>query len=410
VRREDTVRLNTHFLVRRIEVLGLKQGWVADQVGVARKTVSRWATGKVKRIERASAEALADVLSCALADLLASDPVLATKEEQKVAAKLIQEHDLLELLSPTDNWQLAESLIKASMQPDLPLADVGRLHNLLSIACWRQGKYESGKEHAQRAFEIGDRSGEPSVVLGALYNTAVVDSLCGDLGSALLTYERCLERPESFETSRDHAKVLSNLGDAYRSFLRYDESVATQLKSIELFEELGLDLNLAISEVSLGGCLCAAGRFAEAGAAYARGAEHAQRAGYARGIDCAPFYRSDVLTLSGDTSEAKALIDAALPALEKHPVYDLGCHEIAARVYRRAQAWDAAEAQLKEGLRRSESFHELHGMLLLEAVRLAQVRERGAESARLREDAGAAFGRAGLDLRAPTGPVPEHGD
>lgn len=409
MRREDTVRLNTHFLVRRIEVLGLKQGWVADQVGVARKTVSRWVTGKVKRIERTSGDALAEVLSCTLDDLLASDPVLATKEEQKVAARLIQEHDLLELLSPTDNWQLAESLIKASIQPDLPLADVGRLHNLLSIACWRQGKYDSAREHAQRAFEIGGRSSEHSVVLGALTNTAVVDSLCGNLGSALATYERCLEHPESFESMRDQAKVLSNLGDAYRSFLRFDESVEAQLKSIELFEELGLDLNLAISQVSLGACLCEAGRFAEAGAAYARGAGHAERAGYTRGVDCAPFYEADVLTLSGDEAGARSLIDAALPTLSKHLVYDLGCHAIAARVYRRAQNWDAAKSQVDEGLRRSVAFHELHAILLLEGARLAQARSLGAEGARLREQAGAAFCRAGLDLRVPKGPVPEHG-
>ena len=56
MRREDTVALDTHFLVRRIEVLGLKQGWVADRLGVARKTISRWVTGKVKRVARDNAE------------------------------------------------------------------------------------------------------------------------------------------------------------------------------------------------------------------------------------------------------------------------------------------------------------------------------------------------------------------
>ena len=47
MRREDTVLLDAHVLVRRIEALGLKQTWLADTIGVARRTVSRWVTGKV---------------------------------------------------------------------------------------------------------------------------------------------------------------------------------------------------------------------------------------------------------------------------------------------------------------------------------------------------------------------------
>ena len=42
MKKEDAVRLNTHYLVRRIEVLGLKQWWVAKEVGVDRKTVYAW--------------------------------------------------------------------------------------------------------------------------------------------------------------------------------------------------------------------------------------------------------------------------------------------------------------------------------------------------------------------------------
>jgi tetratricopeptide (TPR) repeat protein len=411
VRREDTVRLDTHYLVRRIEVRGLKQGWLADQVGVARKTVSRWTTGKVKRLGRDSATRLAEVLACSLDELTVRDEadVLATKAEQTAAAKLIQQQDLLQLLSPSDNWQLAESLIKASLQPDLPARDLGRLYNLLAIAAWRQGKYGEGSRHASRALELGERTGDRTVVHGAVYNQAVVDSLTGDHTAALAAYERLLAEPEYFDTKRDHAKVLSNVGDAYQSARRFAASERAQRESIRLFDELRLDLNLSIAWVSLGYLLTEAGRYDEASDAFARGEEHARAAQYVRGVDCAPIYAADPLSLRGETAAARRLVLDALPSLTKHEVYDLGCHAIAARVLRRAGDLDGARAQVTEGLRRSGPFPEPRAQILLEQARLALAHGDATGEEAAREEANRAFRQAGLELRARSTPVGEHG-
>ena len=193
----DMLRLDTHALGERLRTQGAKQAWLAERVGVDRKTVTRWATGRVKRLDREHAVLLAEALGCAVEDLTVKDEadVLATKEEQRVAAKLIQERDLLARLAPTDDWKLAESLIRATLQPNLPLAALGRLYNLLAIAAWRQGKYDEALRHAERAREIGERAKDAKIVCGAVYNTAVVESLRGDHLAALASYERCLERP-----------------------------------------------------------------------------------------------------------------------------------------------------------------------------------------------------------------------
>ena len=229
MKREDTVRVDAHFLTRRIEVLELKQGWVARQVGVDRKTVSRWVTGKVKRMSRESAEALAAVLDCDLDELTVSDEadVLATKEEQRVAAKLIQDNDLLQLLSPSDNWKLAEGVIRATLQPDLPRAQLGQLYNLLSIAAWRQGNYDEGRQRAERALELGEALGDQAIAHKARANLATIASLKGSQAEALEGYERCLAAPEYFANKRDHAAALSNVGAVYRSYRRTRESVTS---------------------------------------------------------------------------------------------------------------------------------------------------------------------------------------
>lgn len=411
MRKEDTLRLHTHALAHRIAARGFKQTWLASQVGVDKKTVGRWLNGQVKRLARGHAARLATVLGCAVSDLTVADEtdVLATKEEQRVAAKLIQERDLLARLSPTDDWRLAETIIRATLQPDLPLATLGRLYNLLSIACWRQGAYDEGLRHASRAREIGSRCGDRTIVCGATYNDAVIESLRGDHAAALLAYERCIARPEDFETPRDRGKVLSNLSVAYRDVLRFDDSVKTQQEAIDLFLELGLDLNLAIAWVSHGYTLTELGRFDDAQAAHRKAAEHAQRAGYQRGVDCGPIYLADPTSLDGAEKKARDLVLAALPALERHEVYDLGLHEIAARVLRRAGDLDGAAAQIAEGLKRSPDFPGVHAFMRLEEARLALARKDTKGEARAREAANDAFRRAGLAVRVLTKRVREHG-
>jgi len=406
VKREDTVRIDTHYLTRRIEVLDLKQGWVARQVGVDRKTVSRWATGKVKRMARASAEALASVLDCDVAELTVDDEtdVLATKEEQRVAAQLIQQNDLLQLLSPTDNWQLAESLIRATLQPDLPKAQLGQLYSLLSIAAWRQGHYDEGRQRAERALELAHELGDKAIAHKAHANLATIASLTGSQLDALAGYERCLAEPEYFANKRDHGAALSNVGDVYRCLTRFAESVAAQQHSIRLFSELGLDFNLAISFVSLGYVRTEQGDYAAALAAYTQGGEHARQANYARGVDCDPLYRADARSLLGELEVAADQVEAALPALTRHAVYDLGCHECAARVLRRAGRLEAAAATLAEGLRRSADFPVIHAFMRCEEVRLRRATGDAAGERAAQEAAHAAFRATGLEVRV--GPVP----
>lgn len=65
--------LNSIFLKNRILELGIKQWWLAEQIGVDRKTVIRWVQGQVRSIQHENAEALAQILNCKVEDLSLSD-------------------------------------------------------------------------------------------------------------------------------------------------------------------------------------------------------------------------------------------------------------------------------------------------------------------------------------------------
>ena len=115
------------------------------------------------------------------------------------------------------------------------------------------------------------------------------------------------------------------------------------------------------------------------------------------------------MSLTGERDAACALVHRALPALARHPIYDLGCHEVSARVLRRARDLKGAGEQLEIGLRRAEPFHEHRGRLLHEQSRLTSTRADAPAEREAREAGNAAFRLAGLEVRVATAPLREHG-
>jgi len=380
-------------------------------IGVDRKTVGRWLSGRVKRIARRNAEKLAANLECSLEDVTVPEgvDVYATREEQRAAAALLREKDLLQILSPSDNWDLAERLIKATMHPDLPLRDMGQLYNLLSIAAWRQGNYDEGAAHAERAREIGEKLGDAGIILNAAQTLATIDSLLGRNVRALEGYEKCLARPEYFNTKRDHAKALSNVAMVYGDFARFGESVAAQAKAIKLFEELALPFNLAIAWVGMGDALTELGYFSGARAAAGKARRCAAEAGFEKGLVTTLFYLGDAACLQGDLGEARGLVEAGTDGLHKYEVYDLACHEIAARFYRRAGELDEAARRAAYGLSATDGFPNLYARMLQERARLAIAEGEPAAEVRYRGEANAIFERTGLNARVRNEPVAEYG-
>ena len=127
----ESFPINITFLENRICELDLKQWWVAENIGVDRKTLARWLSGKVKNIKRDNLLALAHTLECEIDDLiLKSDTlVVSSRAEQSEAAKRIVEDKLLEILTPSGDWPLLESIVKSTMEPGLSKHLLGKLYN-----------------------------------------------------------------------------------------------------------------------------------------------------------------------------------------------------------------------------------------------------------------------------------------
>src|SRR3954471_5490054 len=127
--------LNGAWLRNRVAELGLKHWWLAEQLGVDRKTVQRWLNGPVRTIRAENARALAGVLGCRVEALLLHDEAagLATPDDQAHAATLLAAGRLIERLGPVGDWDVIESLIKATVVPQLPLHVLATLYDQLCI-------------------------------------------------------------------------------------------------------------------------------------------------------------------------------------------------------------------------------------------------------------------------------------
>lgn len=290
---EEKVLLNLVFFDNRFRELELKQWWLAEEIGVDRKTVGRWLTGQTKKIRKDNLERLAKILDCIEEDLILKDEAsqFASAQEQKAAAKLIEQENLLEILTPTGKWPLLEGLIKASMEPNLPVSLLGQLYNFLCIAAWRQSHLEKSESYLEKAMKIAKATNHKSVLVRAKLNEATLQSFRGKNKESIEGYKFCIENGKYFDEPGVVASALSNIACVYQEEGELDLSEEFQKKAIVAFEELGKPLNLSIAWIGMCDVFLEKGQLGQAWSACEKSLEYASQSQMQRGFaDCDVFF------------------------------------------------------------------------------------------------------------------------
>ncbi len=205
--------LNSIYLKNRVVELGLKQWWLAEQVGVDRKTVIRWLQGQVKSVQAENIEALCRILNCSISDLCLENAAdqLASIDDQKQAAQFLAQSSLIEKLGPIGEWDVIESLLKAIIVPGLPLNVLGGLYNQLTIASWRQSKIDQADLYNQKALDIASKCNDRTVLAHAKLSQANIFSWRGKIKKAIQTYKEIIAL-KAFIDEKALGATYSNLG------------------------------------------------------------------------------------------------------------------------------------------------------------------------------------------------------
>ncbi len=380
-------------------------------IGVDRKTVGRWISGKVKRIARYNAEALAQYLECNIADITITDEadIYATREEQRVAAELLHDKNIIRLIRPTEDWALAESLIKATMQPNLPINQLGLLYSLLASAVWGQGDFTKALDYAERALDLGERSGDKAVIAKTMLSRATLLWFTGKTKDYLKEIERCEQWKDYLKDKSDLTKLLLNLAVVDQCHCRFDKSEKRKFEALRIANQTGDSFYIRIAHKALTSLYTELGRLSDAKRSINEASKYAKDAKF-RWKYTILFYKADIACLQGDFETAENNISEGWEGLSNFDIYDLFCYEATVRFYRRTRRFEKAIEAAENALVKSEKYSYIHALTLQERARLALAIKDNSEEEEYRNKANRIFEDIGLYNRVRTEPVAEFGE
>jgi tetratricopeptide (TPR) repeat protein len=353
----DHITLNISYLKNRTAELGLKQWWLAEQVGVDRKTVNRWLQGQVRSIQIGNAKALAQVLNCRIEDLSLTDESsqLASAEDQKHAAQLLASSSVVEKLGPIGEWNVIESLLKATLVSGLPLQVLGDLYDQLTIASWRQSKIDQADIYNKKTKEIALQLNDKSLLAKATLSEANIYSWRGEIKKSIDSYISILSM-ERFVSSRLLAATHSNLGGILYESGEIELGLKHIEKSIQLFLTDGTAMNLSISHCHMTFIYLQKNDLDLAETHLQKSMDLAAHSDYRRGIFIGHLIQSEISARRGNKDESKQLLTKGLDGFRNLNIEEGLNYELAGRICRLNQDFGDSINYLEKGISISNEF------------------------------------------------------
>lgn len=349
--------LNATALRNRLAERGLRQWWLAEQLGVDRRTVLRWVNGQVRSIAPDRAAQLAAVLGCPVSELLVHDESsqLASPEDQHAAGLALANSQLMDRLGPVGEWNVIEQLVRASAVPDLPVHVLGRLYHQLCVACWRQSKLAEAAAHNALALRLATRCDDRNLLADALGSRANLQFWRGEVDAALATWHEALAL-SPWLGSQQLGALHNNLGASLAETGQAEAGRQHLLQALACFDIDGTPMNHSITHGLLA---LLAWRLRDALAMSRHNALarlHAQRGDYRRGLVLADLMDGVVAAWAGDEAQARAQVSGALAAFAEQGIAESLNQRLAADTWLALGDVASARRAAEEALRLSASF------------------------------------------------------
>lgn len=398
---ERDLILNSVFLKNRVTELGIKQWWLAEQVGVDRKTVIRWIQGKVRSIQAENAKALIEILDCDISELTLSNEAdqLASVNDQKNAAQLLMTSSLIEKLGPIGEWNIVEALLKATIVPNLPLNVLGELYNQLTLASWRQSKIDQADVFNKKAEELALRSNDKCILAGALLSKANILFWRGHVSDAISTYQECLKLQPYIEL-KTLGSILSNLGATLYESGDLKSGEDYQKKAIEVFSENGNPVNLSIAWCHLALIYLADSKLQLAVEACEKSVHFAKSDDYRRGQEMAKLIQAEIHARNALVVEAEALLHSGLEGFSKLGIEEGLNYEFAGRISRILGKTLESKNFLLRGIMLAKDFPLYQAALYFELAKTLMISEEKKEALSSAQKALNLFKKCSAPLKA----------
>jgi len=362
--------LNSSYLKNRVVELGLKQWWLAEQVGVDRKTVIRWIQGQVKSVQAENIEALCRILNCKISDLCLENAAdqLASVDDQKQAAQLLAQSSLIEKLGPIGEWDVIESLLKAIIVPGLPLNVLGDLYNQLTVASWRQSKIGQADLYNQKALDIASKCNDRTVLAHAKLSQANIFSRRGKTKKAIEAYKEIIELKD-FIDEKALGATYSNLGGVLYESGDLKQGEEYQKKALALFLIRGNPTNHSISHTHLAIIYLKMDDLDRAQIECDKAIQFAKAGNYRRGLFFGDLIQAEILAHKGKNESALELVKKSLSDFSDAKIEEGLNYEIAGRTCRLVKLFSESRQYLEKGIQVSNEFPVYQAALYFELAK-----------------------------------------
>ena len=294
-----------------------------------------------------------------------------------MAAALLVKSSLIDKLGPIGEWNVIESLLKATVVPNLPLNVLGELYDLLTTASWRQSKIDQAAEYNAKSEEIAQKTGDQELLASVLLSKANILSWRGQTAKAIATYRDCLSL-EKFVERRVLGSINSNLGAVLYESGDLTGGESFIRTAIEIFNDSGQPTNRSVAHCHLAMILLQKDQLDPAAHEAQVSIRYADEDDYRRGQQMGKLIIAEVAARRSQKQEALELLASALDGFAKLGIHE-GLHfEYAGRVQRLVGNFDQAASDLKEGIALSQAFPIALAALKAEQARTLKLMNSGA--------------------------------
>ncbi|MCB1216119.1 helix-turn-helix domain-containing protein [bacterium] len=338
IARKKTVLINAQVLRRLLDEKEVKQWWLARRIGVDRKTITRWVSGQTQRISEENIAALAAELGCSVQELTVQDSLeaLGSREDRWKAARRLQHSNLTEMVGPSYSWELAESLIRSTIDPEMPLDLQAALYMQLASCGIYTHKHELVRTSAEIAMRKASEAGDDAMVLRAetmLGNEAL---MIGELTRAISFYEKALKRRDQFTAPAKLAGTMSNLAVALHMRADFDQALRMFDEAVSVWREAEPVISMSTAWF-LKARLHAELKMVDDAMAAAEECEEVCRIiAFRKSANMCIAIRADVASIEERHTQAEELARNAMVVFEETPNVSPETNETLVRVLRRA--------------------------------------------------------------------------
>ncbi|GEA10838.1 helix-turn-helix transcriptional regulator [Alteromonas sp. KUL49] len=302
--------LNRERLIEVINQSAAKHAWLAREINVSEKTLSRWLSGEVERIRTSNLTKLSHALCCDVDELIAisvEESYSNDKNRDVLVNELYNDSLLYELLME-GKTKLAISLIKSTFHARLPSAIVASFYVKLGYACVIQSKLRSAKQYFTKALARAEKSNSDELRFSA-YLAFAVNSLMESRYKECLSYLQLCD-----ELSAHAASEEAHFHSTYALYYLHTGQPSNALAHAELCELACEPTNPSVEKKLF---LCTAlqiktavylldNRIDDAFAVCKASLSLANVSGYSRCISLSEGYLSVIYACKGDAENATA--------------------------------------------------------------------------------------------------------